>query len=68
MRPLDTTTPADPPIVTTLLEPLLELRAALGDGRGRPDPVGSLSAATAVTAAADDPARAGAYALESTDT
>lgn len=60
---------ADPPIVAELLAPLLELRAALGDGTGLdPDTAAALTAAADAAAAAEDPARLGTYALESTGT
>ncbi|WP_306364505.1 hypothetical protein [Nocardia sp. CC227C] len=66
----DTTTViTEPTIVTTLVEPLLRLRAALGDG-ARPDAttVAALGAVPTAIRDSDEPHRAGATGLESART
>lgn len=71
----DTTTPAttsdpsvDPPIVATLVRPLLDLRAALGTGVATPAATitGALSSASTQAADTEGPHRDGVHALEST--
>ncbi len=71
----DKTTPAtssdptaDPPIVATLIEPLLALRASLGTGVATPNDVVTSALSNASTQAADTegPHRDGVHALEST--
>ncbi|GAB2721869.1 hypothetical protein [Nocardia thraciensis] len=74
-RPTEPTTPAaasdptgDPPIVTRLVEPLLALRASLGNGVGVPDEAisAALSSASARAAETEAPHRDGLHAIEST--
>ncbi|WP_155981557.1 hypothetical protein [Nocardia sp. BMG111209] len=57
----------DPPIVARLVQPLLALRASLGNGSGAPDPatVTALSRATSQAAGTEAPHRDGIHALES---
>ncbi|MEU6561094.1 hypothetical protein [Nocardia nova] len=71
----DNTTPAtssdptvDPPIVATLVQPLLALRASLGTGVAAPDAVitTALSSASSQAADTEGPHRDGVHALEST--
>ncbi|WP_282781878.1 hypothetical protein [Nocardia sp. CC201C] len=64
----DTTIP-EPALVTTLVDPLLRLRAALGDG-ARPDAptLAALAAIPATIAASDEPHRLGATGLEAAQT
>ncbi len=71
----DNTTPAtssdptvDPPIVATLVQPLLALRASLGTGVAAPDAIITTALSNASTQAADTegPHRDGVHALEST--
>ncbi|MBF6446967.1 hypothetical protein IU429_04755 [Nocardia elegans] len=71
----DTTSPAtssdssvDPPIVATLVQPLLELRASLGTGVATPSSAitGALSSASTQAADTEGPHRDGVHALEST--
>ncbi|NKY89201.1 hypothetical protein [Nocardia veterana] len=71
----DTTTPTttsdpnvDPPIVATLVQPLLALRASLGSGVATPDATitGALSHASTQAADTEGPHRDGVHALEST--
>ncbi|MFI5721086.1 hypothetical protein [Nocardia sp. NPDC051750] len=71
MRPLPTTglrATADHPLLSTLLAPLLQLRASLGDGTPPTAVLDALAAAADHTAAAEAPGRAGSYLLESTGT
>ncbi|WP_068006538.1 hypothetical protein, partial [Nocardia pseudobrasiliensis] len=73
-RPADetrttTTDPnVDPPIVATLVRPLLQLRASLGNGRVAPSDsiVAALSNSSAQAADTEAPHRDGVHALEST--
>ncbi|MFI9504471.1 hypothetical protein [Nocardia sp. NPDC052566] len=58
----------DPPLVATLIQPLLKLRASLGTGVGTPDATitAALSAASTQAADTEGPHRDGLHALEST--
>ncbi|WP_327151193.1 hypothetical protein [Nocardia sp. NBC_01329] len=56
------------PLLNVLMQPLLDLRASLGDGARPTDVLAALAAAADRTAAAEAPGRAGRYLLESTDT
>lgn len=69
MRRVVATAPgADPPIVATLVRPLLQLRASLGTGRAVPSETvtTALSTASSRAAGTEDPHRQGMHALEST--
>jgi hypothetical protein len=59
---------ADPPLVRTLVQPLLALRASLGTGVATPDATvtKALSSASAQAAGTEGPHRDGVHALEST--
>ncbi|MGV9674740.1 hypothetical protein ACWDSJ_05640 [Nocardia sp. NPDC003482] len=67
--PTTTTDPTvDPPIVATLVRPLLQLRASLGTGRAAPDETiaAALSNSSAQAADTEAPHREGVHAVEST--
>ncbi|WP_280489291.1 hypothetical protein [Nocardia carnea] len=69
MRPATKTGEAtEHPLLKVLLAPLLDLRAALGDGSPPTEVLAALSAAADNTAAAEAPGRSGRYLLESTNT